>query len=222
MAQLDKHKEYKDSIYNIYNFDIDTFQRVLFGGKAEKENKGILDFDLNQIIKGIKVEFEHTDSVNVAIAIVMDHLSEFDNYYDALAKTELSLSQNPQRGKIKVSGDYKQYQERIKQEFQFDIKNFNPALKDGIFETHHRRITDFSIEQIVKGIRVELEHSNQINDALDIALDHLDKFYNYYDGLEKMEKVLEKSLVSEIPSKCRNQNDKILTCGDNDAISFAY
>jgi hypothetical protein len=41
-----------------------------------------------QLIKGIKVEMEHTDDVKVAKEIAMDHLAEDPNYYTKLKRIE--------------------------------------------------------------------------------------------------------------------------------------
>lgn len=41
-----------------------------------------------QLIKGIKVEKEHTNHVDVAREIALDHLKEFPDYYDRLEKAE--------------------------------------------------------------------------------------------------------------------------------------
>jgi hypothetical protein len=42
----------------------------------------------SQLMKGIKVEMEHTNSVDVAMEIAKDHLFEDPNYYDNLKKIE--------------------------------------------------------------------------------------------------------------------------------------
>lgn len=42
--------------------------------------------------------------------------------------------------------------------------------------------------QLKKGIAVEKEHTNHINVAREIALDHLREYPDYYDRLEKVEK----------------------------------
>ena len=42
----------------------------------------------SQLVKGIKVEMEHTNSVDVAMEIAKDHLFEDPNYYDNLKKIE--------------------------------------------------------------------------------------------------------------------------------------
>jgi len=41
-----------------------------------------------QLIKGTKVEMEHTDDPVVAREIAMDHIAEFHDYYDRLDKIE--------------------------------------------------------------------------------------------------------------------------------------
>ncbi len=42
--------------------------------------------------------------------------------------------------------------------------------------------------QLRKGIKIEQEHTGDLNLAKEIALDHLDEFPDYYDRLEKAEK----------------------------------
>lgn len=45
-----------------------------------------------------------------------------------------------------------------------------------------------AIDQLSRGIKVELEHTADIALAREIALDHLDEFPDYYDRLAKAEK----------------------------------
>ena len=49
--------------------------------------------------------------------------------------------------------------------------------------------------QLQKGIKHELEHTDKITDARRIALDHLVEFPDYYDRLDKIEKMKEKRFV---------------------------
>lgn len=49
------------------------------------------DFNLKQLYKGYKVELEHTRTFNTAVAIAMDHLAEFKQYYIYLEKMEKEL-----------------------------------------------------------------------------------------------------------------------------------
>jgi hypothetical protein len=56
------------------------------GGKGDKGKPS--DFPLDQILKGIDVEFEHTKDVLKAMEIAVDHLSERPDYYSMLTKAE--------------------------------------------------------------------------------------------------------------------------------------
>jgi hypothetical protein len=47
---------------------------------------------IQQLNKGIRVELEHTTNKQVAKEIALDHLKEFPNYYDRLAKAETNES----------------------------------------------------------------------------------------------------------------------------------
>jgi hypothetical protein len=51
--------------------------------------------------------------------------------------------------------------------------------------------------QVIDGIRVEMEHTNDAETAKKIALDHLFESIHYYEELEKMEKTLEKREMDE-------------------------
>lgn len=46
-----------------------------------------------QLVKGVKVELEHTDSIKVAMEIAKDHLFEDPEYYTKLKKIEVSESE---------------------------------------------------------------------------------------------------------------------------------
>jgi hypothetical protein len=48
--------------------------------------------------------------------------------------------------------------------------------------------------QITKGIKVEMEHTNNRQEALDLVYDHLTEFPDYYTRLNKMEKNADKEL----------------------------
>jgi cytochrome P450 len=71
-------------------------ENKLVGGKAD--NLTLQDiankFDVplsdiqNQMKKGLGVEMEHTNDREKATEIVMDHLTEFPDYYDRLIKME--------------------------------------------------------------------------------------------------------------------------------------
>ncbi len=52
------------------------------------DEKAPLDFDQEQLKKGVLVELEHADDPAVALEIAIDHLTEDPHYYDMLEKLE--------------------------------------------------------------------------------------------------------------------------------------
>lgn len=58
-------------------------QEKVVGGKADKMDPA--DFDQKELMKGIHVEFEHTNDIKTAMEIAMDHLVEDPDYYKNLA-----------------------------------------------------------------------------------------------------------------------------------------
>lgn len=60
----------------------------LKGGIGDSANPN--DFDPKQVKMGMKVESEHTSDKEVAMEIVLDHLSEDPHYYTKLKKVEES------------------------------------------------------------------------------------------------------------------------------------
>lgn len=67
------------------------------GGRAEKKGVTAKDFPKAVIEKGIKVEMEHTQDRELAEKIVLDHLAESPEYYEALAKMESGLESKKAR-----------------------------------------------------------------------------------------------------------------------------
>ncbi len=57
-------------------------------GNFNESGKVMTDFDINQILKGLKVEREHTNCIIMARRIALDHLAECDDYYDRLELME--------------------------------------------------------------------------------------------------------------------------------------
>jgi len=66
-------------------------EKVNPGGRAEEAGVTEKDFPKATIDKGIKVELEHTKDRTLAKKIVLDHLAEFPDYYEALDKMEEGL-----------------------------------------------------------------------------------------------------------------------------------
>ena len=62
------------------------------GGKAD--TKKVLQFSKDQLVKGVLVEYEHTDDFMVALEIAMDHLAENSKYYDYLEDMEAEFKKD--------------------------------------------------------------------------------------------------------------------------------
>jgi hypothetical protein len=65
------------------NFDKEFFN----AGKYK--NLDINNIDKNELLKGVKVEMEHTTNLKIATKIALDHLAEDKHYYTKLLKAGL-------------------------------------------------------------------------------------------------------------------------------------
>lgn len=75
------------------------------------------DFDPEQLTAGIKIEGEHIDNKWIQAAIAKAHLSEFPNYYVALAKMEADLkAEMSDKKDDKKDGDKKDDEKSDKKE----------------------------------------------------------------------------------------------------------
>jgi hypothetical protein len=81
--------------------------------------------------------------------------------------------------------DKKQLTERVMNKLLTIIAT-EDKLKGGLGDK--KQPSDFDVDQIKKGIAVEMEHTDDPEVAKEIALDHLTEDPEYYDKLEKMEK----------------------------------
>lgn len=64
----------------------------------------------------------------------------------------------------------------------------------------HNVDVDKIVDQLVKGLEVEMEHTSELNVAMEIAMDHVSEDPKYYDKLEKIEKVETKEATSSASS----------------------
>lgn len=70
-------------------------------------------------------------------------------------------------------------------------KGDNKTIED--IAAMHNVSVEYAKEQLEKGIKIESEHTNDVDKAKEIALDHLTEFINYYIELKKMETNLEEN-----------------------------
>lgn len=71
-------------LYEVKKLDVKT----LTPEQLAKHHGVSVDHINSQLNKGIKVEREHTSDEATAREIALDHLKEFPDYYDRLAKAE--------------------------------------------------------------------------------------------------------------------------------------
>lgn len=109
------------------------------GGLADNSNPS--DFDIDQLIKGVKIELEHTKDLKIALKISMDHLQEFPKYYDYLIdmenKIKKELKENVTMRSIReyleecTKGDaMKPGKMKSKEEKKNRVKNIFKKIKD--------------------------------------------------------------------------------------------
>ena len=87
------------------------------------------------------------------------------------------------------------------------IKEYEERLPGGLAD--QKKPSDFNQSQILKGLKIEMEHTDNPMLAVEIAMDHLMEIPNYYDHLEEMEKEAMASNIAEATlDKCRKEDAK--------------
>lgn len=99
---------------------LDNFQDQIDGGLAD--NKMPKEFNKEQLIKGLKVEMEHTDNPLIALEIAMDHLSEDDTYYGNNDEDPDQMAMvNAREDMNEDLGDDDEYTDNIKESIKNDL-----------------------------------------------------------------------------------------------------
>lgn len=119
------------------------------GGLAD--DKFPIDFNKDQLIKGIKVEFEHVSDIFKAAKIAMDHLCESSTYYTKLEQFEQNLEKSANKSDCKYILDNDVYymkcdgEEKVPVDidappmFKANFKNNNTTGRFSMFK-HFARI----------------------------------------------------------------------------------
>jgi hypothetical protein len=79
---------------------------------------------------------------------------------------------------------FEAYRAAVQKEFGIDLKNFKGTLKGGRADT--KDLSRYDLQQLLLGIKVELEHTSDKMIALEIAPDHLEDIPDYYTRLLNM------------------------------------
>jgi hypothetical protein len=81
-----KFDEYRTAIRDAYKVDVKNFKDRIPGGNAD--GKKITNYELKQLLDGIKSERDHTKDNMLALELAMDHLEVIPDYYTRLARLE--------------------------------------------------------------------------------------------------------------------------------------
>ena len=82
-------EDYRKAIKDAYRVDIANFKDRLKGGRAD--GKPITNYNLKELLEGIKFEREHTDDNLLALEMAMDHLETVPDYYSRHLKMEQEI-----------------------------------------------------------------------------------------------------------------------------------
>jgi hypothetical protein len=82
-------EEYRKAIKDAYRVDIANFKDRLKGGRAD--GKAIINYNLKELLEGIRFEREHTDDSLLALEMAMDHLETVPDYYVRLFRMEQEM-----------------------------------------------------------------------------------------------------------------------------------
>lgn len=77
-----KFEEYRAALKKAHQIDIKNFKDRIKGGYAD--GKAVTDYNLAELIEGVKFEREHTNDNLLALEMAMDHLERIANYYTHL------------------------------------------------------------------------------------------------------------------------------------------
>ena len=106
-------------------------------------------------------------------------------FVSILAVKMNDMSAEHQRGQ-KVEGKFELYRQAIKDAFRIDIQDFKDSLRGGMADG--KAITAYDLEELLTGIKFEMEHTSDKFIALEIAMDHLERIPDYYSRLHRLER----------------------------------
>jgi hypothetical protein len=86
----------------------------------------------------------------------------------------------------RMEASFEGYRYAIRDAFGIDIKNFKDGLTGGIADG--KAVTQYNLEELLTGIKFELEHTSDKFIALEIAMDHLERMPDYYSRLRRLER----------------------------------
>lgn len=115
-----------------------------------------------------------------------------DKELDIASKNKYKFSK---RKVVHISKNKNESMEQNKDDFKkiiTNIKDWEDKIKGGLAKD--KKPSDYDLDDLSKGSSIQMEHTDDPEEAIDIAMDHLEEFDDYYDdekGLPAMERELE-------------------------------
>ena len=128
----------------------DEYEDEIEGGLADEAEPE--EYGVDQLLKGIEIEMEHTDDPAVALEIAMDHLEESDDYYDHLEDMEDDMK------KAFTQQAIKRIVNQVKQAQEDEYMN----MADAPFEEDQHDDFEYDAEELILYIENTYELYNQI------------------------------------------------------------
>lgn len=155
-----------------------SFSDELPGGLADKMKP--MDFDHEQLMKGVKVEMEHTNDPKLALEIAMDHLAEDPKYYDKLEFIEQHAEDGSNNDKL--GNMYKELLActralaMVAQSFHWRTKGRNYYGDHLLFERIYNDVNAMIDETAEKGIGVSGDADlAEVNTQADLTAEFVHK-----------------------------------------------
>ena len=155
----------------------------IYYATANKQGRKPESFEKESLITKENIVIENGNDIMIIPvgAHIIENVNSIYKYLVSLSSLNESTDVNLDK--------IKSYIEKIsKIDFKHgkEVNNLHGGLGDNI--NINDAINKFGLDQLSKGVKIELEHTNNILLALEIAIDHLAEDKLYYDKLELMEK----------------------------------
>jgi hypothetical protein len=142
---------------------------------------GFLGYDTLQFVKIRSALMRRFTLPGAVLAMIVMGNIFFLPFDPALT---LAQTSNPKK--------FEEYRAAVQKEYGIDIKNFKGSLKGG--RADGKDLTKYNLQQLLLGIKIELEHASDRMTALEITTDHLEEIPDYYNRLLNMKKEAEAEL----------------------------
>lgn len=121
-----------------------------------------------------------------------------DNELENASKQKYKFSKRKVKHISKNKNESMENNEKDFKKIITNIEDWNDKIKGGLAK--NKKPSDYDLDKLSKGAEIQMEHTDDPEEAIDIAMDHLEEFDDYYDdeiGLPAMERDLKKRFDDE-------------------------